>query len=448
VAATQAHALVPGLHTHDAMPDRDAEGLERLALWALRLYAPVVAADPPDGLLIDASGASHLKGGEAAMLDDVVERLAAVGVRARAAMAATYGAAHALARHRARPTLVVDNEASSHAIADLPIAALRLPSDLIGGLKRMGFDRIGEVEAQPRAPLMLRFGPELGRRLDQAFGRVSEPVTPTTASELIQVRRNFAEPIAAPETLARYTGRLVEALCAALAAQGLGVRRLDLQFHRVDNRIEAIRAGTSKPVRDVKRLTKLLCDRLETVDPGFGVEVITLAAPIAEPLAYRTAATSLSEIPEPDVSGLIDTLANRVGSDRLYRLAAVESDVPERSIKRIAPLAAATTVRWPADWPRPSRLLARPEPIDMMALLPDHPPVHFTWRGVRRRVTRADGPERVYGEWSRRDAEVAAVRDYFLVEDEAGERFWVFRAGDGEDPDTGSHRWFLHGQFG
>jgi len=201
-------------------------------------------------------------------------------------------------------------------------------------------------------------------------------------------------------------------------------------------------------VRDVKRLTKLLCDRLETVDPGFGVEVITLAAPIAEPLAYRTAATSLSEIPEPDVSGLIDTLANRVGSDRLYRLAAVESDVPERSIKRIAPLAAATTVRWPADWPRPSRLLARPEPIDMMALLPDHPPVHFTWRGVRRRVTRADGPERVYGEWSRRDAEVAAVRDYFLVEDEAGERFWVFRAGDGEDPDTGSHRWFLHGQFG
>ncbi len=345
MAATQAHALVPGLHTHDAMPDRDAEGLERLALWALRLYAPVVAADPPDGLLIDASGASHLKGGEAAMLDDVVERLAAVGVRARAAMAATYGAPHALARHRARPTLVVDNEASSHAIADLPIAALRLPSDLIGGLKRMGFDRIGEVEAQPRAPLMLRFGPELGRRLDQAFGRVSEPVTPTTASELIQVRRNFAEPIAAPETLARYTGRLVEALCAALAAQGLDVRRLDLLFHRVDNRIEAIRAGTSKPVRDVKRLTKLFCDRLETVDPGFGVEVITLAAPIAEPLAYRTAATSLSEIPEPDVSGLIDTLANRVGSDRLYRLAAVESDVPERSIKRIAPLAAATTVR-------------------------------------------------------------------------------------------------------
>jgi len=211
----------------------------------MRLYAPVVAADPPDGLLIDASGASHLKGGEAAMLDDVVERLAAVGVRARAAMAATYGAAHALARHRARPTLVVDNEASSHAIADLPIAALRLPSDLIGGLKRMGFDRVGEVEAQPRAPLMLRFGPELGRRLDQALGRVSEPVTPTTASELIQVRRNFAEPIAAPETLARYTGRLVEALCAALAAQGLGVRRLDLLFHRVDNRIEAIRAGTS-----------------------------------------------------------------------------------------------------------------------------------------------------------------------------------------------------------
>ena len=61
---------------------------------------------------------------------------------------------------------------------------------------------------------------------------------------------------------------------------------------------------------------------------------------------------------------------------------------------------------------------------------------------------RADGPERVFGEWWKRDPELSAVRDYFQVEDEAGERFWIYRAGDGEDQDTGSHRWFLHGIFG
>ena len=83
-----------------------------------------------------------------------------------------------------------------------------------------------------------------------------------------------------------------------------------------------------------------------------------------------------------------------------------------------------------------------------MALLPDQPPVSFTWRGMRRRVKSADGPERIFGEWWRRDGEIDAVRDYFQLEDEAGERFWVFRRGDGEQPNTGDLSWYLHGLFG
>ena len=152
--------------------------------------------------------------------------------------------------------------------------------------------------------------------------------------------------------------------------------------------------------------------------------------------------------PEPDVSGLIDLLANRVGEGNLYRAAPVASDVPERAVQRIPALAPETGAEWPGHWPRPSRLLTRPEAIDTVALLPDHPPASFTWRGVRRRVTRADGPERVFGEWWKRDPELTAVRDYFRIEDDAGERYWVYRAGDGEDPLTGSQRWFLHGIFG
>ncbi|GLR89017.1 hypothetical protein GCM10007857_57300 [Bradyrhizobium iriomotense] len=103
-------------------------------------------------------------------------------------------------------------------------------------------------------------------------------------------------------------------------------------------------------------------------------------------------------------------------------------------------MAPETGATWPGHWPRPSRLLASPEPIETMALLPDHPPVSFTWRGIRRRVRQADGPERMRGEWWRRDCELTAVRDYFRVEDDAGERYWIFRSGDGEDPNTGSQR--------
>ena len=134
--------------------------------------------------------------------------------------------------------------------------------------------------------------------------------------------------------------------------------------------------------------------------------------------------------------------------DRLYRFAPVASDVPERSVTRVAPLSPETGTEWPKNWPRPSRLFAPPERIETLALLPDHPPVSFTWRGIRRRVKRADGPERVFGEWWKHDAELSAVRDYFQVEDEAGERFWIFRSGDGEDALTGSHHWYLHGIFG
>nr|WP_246164237.1 DNA polymerase Y family protein [Blastochloris sulfoviridis] len=448
MAASQAQALVPNLAVFEAEPVADEDALHRLALWAQRLFSPVVAADPPDGLLIDATGAAHLKGGEAAMLDELVARLQASGVSARAAMAATYGAAHALARYRARPTRVVANDETAAAICDLSIAALRLDPATVDALHRLGFERIGELAAQPRAPLALRFGPELGRRLDQAFGRVAEPVVPVVTPELAQVTRGFAEPIAAPETIARYLSRLTVELCAALEDRGLGVRRLDLLCHRVDNHIAAARIGTAKPVRDTKRLTRLLGEKIETIDPGFGIERMTLIALIAEPLGYRPAATELGEAPAPDIAGLIDTLANRVGARRLYRFQPVESDIPERAVCRVAPLAPPVQATWKAEWPRPVRLLDPPEPVDTLALLPDHPPATFTWRGVRRRVTRADGPERLFGEWWMHEAETAAVRDYFQVEDEAGHRFWLFRAGDGEDPATGSQRWFIHGLFG
>lgn len=448
MAAAQARALCAELRVHDADLIGDAEALDRLALWALKHYAPIVSADPPAGLVLDATGVAHLFGGEDALLADMVARLASAGYAARAAMAGTWGAAHALARFIHAPATIVPSDQSGRAIAHLPTWALRLPDGMSDALGKMGIDSVGEIEAKPRAPLALRFGPELTRRLDQAYGRTAEPIEPIDAPELIQVRRMFAEPIGAPETLARYTLKLVEALCAALEAKGLGARILDLRFHRVDNRLEVVRVGLAKPVRDVKRLTRLLCDKLETVDPGFGVEAMVLAASSAEPLAWKPATTDLAEPATPDVADLVDTLANRLGAGRLYRAAPAQSDVPERSVRRLAPTAPPSGESWPVHWPRPARLLPRPERIETLALLPDQPPTAFTWRGVRRRVKRADGPERIFGEWWRRDGEVDAVRDYFQLEDEAGERFWVFRRGDGEQPSTGDLTWFLHGLFG
>lgn len=446
MAASKAQAVIANLTMIDADPAADAAALERLALWALRQYSPVVAVDGTDGFVMDTEGADHLRGGEEMLISGLVNMLRAKGLTARAAVSDTWGASHAITRLVSAETTVVPMGGVLNAVVRLPIHCLRLPPDTIHGLRVLGVDTVGELSAMPSAPLSLRFGPEVGRRLDQLFGRVAEPIEPLRTPELVEVSRSFLEPIGAAETIAKYIGKLVVQLSAKLEERGLGVRRSDLIIHRVDNTRQSVRAGLQKPVRDPRRLTKLLCDQIEKIDPRFGIEKMVLVAVMAEPLEAKQIASSLVEEQVVDVTPLIDILGNR--GRRLYRMMPVASDVPERSVKRIAPTADDTGADWAVKWPRPSRLLARPEEIETMAVLPDQPPVVVAWRGKRRRIVRADGPERIFGEWWLRPKEMEAVRDYFVVEDEQGERLWVFRAGDGVDTATGSHKWFLHGVFG
>jgi protein ImuB len=287
------------------------------------------------------------------------------------------------------------------------------------------------------------------RRLDQALGQAAEPIEPVEVHEVIRTHLTFAEPIATPEDLTRTIEELSRRLCALLAQKMLGARRLDLLFHRVDGATAGITIATARATREEKHLSRLLTDRLSEVDPGLGVERAVLQAPITEPLGARQLSSSLGgESERPDLAPLIDRLRSRLGVSQIYRLAPIESDVPERSLARVAPLEAPSGLTWPEALPRPSRIFIPPQPIEALALLPDHPPAFFTWRRVRRRVARADGPERIFGEWWRTDTETHAVRDYFQIEDEAGARYWLFRTGDGQDPKTGAHVWFIHGLFG
>lgn len=89
MAAAKAQALVQGLHMVDADPAADLVALERLTLWALSQYSPVVATDPPNGIVMDTEGADHLQGGEELMLSGLVNRFRARGLPARAVIADT-----------------------------------------------------------------------------------------------------------------------------------------------------------------------------------------------------------------------------------------------------------------------------------------------------------------------------------------------------------------------
>lgn len=451
MSVAHAQSLVRDLTLAEAEPEQDREALHKLACWIVPRFSPLVALDEPDGIWIDTTGCSHLFAGEEGLLADLVARLAIGHIQARAAIADTTGAAHAFARFGgvANPIYVAPAGGGLDVLSALPVVALRIRPEIAATLRRLGIETIGELEALPRAPLARRFGQDVLLRLDQAFGRQREPISPIDIPELPKVRRKFPEPISTPEQLTRVIEMLVAELCNALAALHEGARRLDLVFQRIDRSFASVRIGTAAPTHGAKHLTKLLLQRLETIDPGFGIEEAVLSAPLTQALEPDQLASALTDgKAADDLPMLIDNLANRVGAEHLYRFEPVESDLPERSVRTVAALAPSTSTSWPSELPRPVRMLKRPEQVEALALLPDHAPAQFTWRGRRHRVARADGPERVFGEWWTSDTEIASVRDYFQVEDEQGRRFWLFRAGDGEDPNTGSQRWWLHGMFG
>lgn len=447
MAVAHAQALVPDLRIEEAQPDQDAAALARLAGWCLRHISPLTAPCAPDGVWMDVTGCTHLHGGEAPLLEMLHTRLAAAGIAARPAIADTPGTACAVARHGGNP--VVPPGQAPAALAPLPPAALRIGTDAAQSLRTLGFDTIGQLLAAPRAPLAKRFGGQVLKRLDQATGALFEPIESATPPDLPRTRQGFPEPIATPDDLARATALLAERLCEKLAKAGLGASRLDLVFQRIDGAHQAIRIGTAAATRDPAHLIRLLTPQIETIDPGFGIEAMSLIATLTARLDARQTLSELcAPSHAPDLAGLVDALANRLGPDRVFRLAPVESDVPERALRPIPPLAAPEGANWPDRLPRPPRLFTPPRRIEAMALLPDHAPASFTWRRRAHRVRRADGPERVYGEWWKCAEETWAVRDYFAVEDEAGQRFWLFRRGDGEDSRTGDLQWFMHGMFG
>ena len=451
-----ARALLPALKVAELEPARDALG--RLADWCGR-YTPWTAVDGgagdeggDAGILLDVTGCARLFGGEAALLADLVARLGRLGFAARAAVADTPGAAWAVARFATdarRCSAVVPPGGARAALACLPPAALRLPSAGRELLERLGLRRVGDLYDLPPAALTPRLGGEVPRRLRQALGEAPETISPRQPVPPHLARRVFAEPIATAEDIARGLEALAIELCRRLEQAQSGARRLELALYRVDGSLWRRALGTSRPSRDPAHLRRLFAEHLDKIDPGFGIEVMTLAAPRAEPLsalqlvlrAEGPAGDTSSSSSAGGLAGLIDRLESRLGPGRVFALAPVESHLPERAVRAVPALEGRPAWRRAGRQPRPLRLLGRPEPIEAMALLPDHPPVRFRWRRVSHRVTRAEGPERLSAEWWRDDPRAAAAppRDYFRVEDADGRRYWLYRAGQD---------WFLHGLFG
>lgn len=479
MGVADARALVPDLVAVPADPRGDAQALDDLARWCDR-YTPSVAIDGSDGLFLDITGAAHLQGGEAALMADLLARVRRAGLAARAGLADTAGAAWALARHGAQGAggAILASGGEAEALAPLPVTTLRLAPATAERLNRVGLRRIGDLlrldRTNGRAPLAARMGPQVWQRLDQALGRLDEPIAPRPPSVPHRAELAFAEPIATAEAIARAAQRLLATLALRFGGQGVGARQVVLTLYRADGTAQRLEIGTARPSRDPKHLFRLLGEKLDRAEPGFGIDLVVLTAPVVEPMAavqaplpalsaranglvddapvprdFAAAADlTVSDIAGDDLAALVDRLSNRLGLDRVWRLEPRESHRPERSVARVAAMAPRKASAWRLP-PRPVRLFARPEPVDMLAD-DDAAPSLFRWRAHLHRVRLAEGPERLAPEWWLEDTD-RATRDYWRIEDEEGRRFWLFQAlperNVPERSAAGKPAWFLHGEF-
>ena len=457
MALASARAMVRDLNVVEAEPSADARLLAQIADWCDR-FTPFAAIDGLDGLLLDVTGATHLFGGEETMLKEVRAKIAAQGFTVRGALAGTAAASRALARY-ADGTIAPPGE-EAKATAFLPVAALDLDPRDTHALKRAGLKTIAQVAGRGRGELNARFGKDFVFKLDRALGLGEQPISPRRILPDFLVEHRFAEPVTAQDFIVEQVLSLARSLCGVLEERGQGARILEASFFRSDGIVRHIAVETARPLRDAATIARLFRTRLDalgsresgdSLDPGFGFDLIRLAAIHAERLVPESVGLEARPDEDKEIAFLIDRLAARFGSHRVLSFQAQDTHIPEAAgvavpAQHVPETKIVFEPRLAGEAPRrPLRMLEKPEPIEVMAQVPDGPPLRFRWRRVLHAVALAEGPERIAMEWWK-DQNPRPTRDYFRVEDEAGRRFWLYRDGlYGREPFA--PRWYVHGLF-
>lgn len=435
-----ARAMVPQLIVQDDIPDLFDKLMNKLAEWCIR-FTPFVAVDPTGGLFLDASGCTHLWGGDFQYLTHITARLQARGYQVRTAIADTPGAAWALARY-SQQTCVVNGK-HIDVLMNLPPEALRLEPEVTQRLHKLGLHQIKQFVKMPRHSLRRRFGEHLISQMDKAWGQALEILTPVRPIEPYQQRLACMEPIVTSVGIEIALKQLLETLCLRLQHEQKGLRQATFIGYRIDGKVETIGIATNRPSHHVSHLFKLFQLKISTLEPALGIELFVLEAKqIEDHLAQQERMwEDAGGLEDVRLSELLDRLANKIGAHNISRFVPDEHYWPERSFKKAQSLEEKNTSAWRSDLHRPLQLVTPPEPIDVTAPIPDYPPMLFRHRGKIHKIVRADGPERIEQEWWLQQGQ---HRDYYRVEDEEGNRYWLFRLGHYDDT---LYRWFLHGYF-
>ncbi|MBU1288718.1 MAG: DNA polymerase Y family protein [Alphaproteobacteria bacterium] len=477
--AARAASLYPGLRLSDAratLPHLLTEEIDRksderaLIALATRLvrFSPLIALDEADALILETTGCDHLFDGEALMARELSHSLDKAGYGHRLAFAGTRGAAYALAHKKAgvQSPAILPSGDERDGLFDLPVSALRLSGKTLTLLRRFGLTRIGQLYEIDRKALARRFhshevAEAVCLRLDQALGKRPEPFEPFRPLPDHSVGLSCPEPLTDVTGINAGLAMLADRLSKALATEGLGAQTFVFRAVLSDGRVNSIGVNTARPVYACNHVLRLFHEKTDRIDPGFGIDTLQLEALRTAPMALGSRPLSgdlvQTDVDESALAILADRINARLGEGSVTVTVPISHhpvDMAEETRPFTGEIPNCTSHRVTMHGLRPIRMFDHPEQVQVISEMPDGPPLRFVWRRVVRRVTRADGPERIAPEWwtylppaPGEQRNLPRARDYYRVEDAEGRRYWLFREGLYGDGRGRTPDWFLQGLF-
>lgn len=434
---SDAHAICPDLAVEPADEGREEALLRSLGHWA-DFLSPRIALDPPDGLMLDISGCTHLFGGEQPMAEHARIRLEGMRITATVGIADTKGAAWALARFGGRQINIAESGHTIEALEGLPLDALNLPMRLVTDLSRTGIRTIGQLNAIKPAEIASRFGVELTDSLARALGAAPDPLRLQSPRTAYAARMTLPDPIGLAEDMENALRRLADSVCKRLQDAQRGGRHFRLAVGCIDSKEHALTIGFASPCNNPLAIVEQFSAPLRKLKIEFGADRFRLAAADVEPVQAHQLTLDSEIRRQNDADHIVSTLGNRLGFDRVRRFVAGNSHLPEKEYETVEAMNCRSDLNWRASpRKRPLRLYKPPEPLRI--LKPGRPPKRFEWRGRSFDTKSAAGPERLNLEWWQGET---ATRDYWRVQTRNGPRLWLLTY-----PARKSGDWFVAGKF-
>ena len=434
-----ARIAVPSLQVFKYEAQQQQQLLQEMAEWFIR-YTPQVAINPPDGLFLDLTGCTVWKS-ETQHLAEIGERFSQK-YHIKMAIADTLGAAWALAHYHGAQ--IAEPGQQLQALLHLPPSALRLEAPVLQRLAKLGFHNIDSFIHLTPSVLRRRFGHHINLRIGQALGHQPETFAPITEPEPYLERLPCLEPIQTAKGIEIAIEKLLEILCSRLQSEDLGLRKATLNAYRLDGKLQQIHIGTNQASINMKHLFGLFQLKIKQIEPDLGIELFVMNVTETEELPKQQEALwqiqTQSDIGE--IAELLDRISIKAGKNAIRRYLPQEHYWPENSTKATNDLKEQPETAWQTHKPRPTLMLNHPEPIQVSAPIPDYPPMSFNYKGQLHRIVKADGPERIEQEWWLNEGN---HRDYYQVEDQKGQRYWLFRLGHYNSQTPA--QWFIHGFF-